>query len=147
MKSRSCPSRKPKSQGTGLGSNLARQRALSAPRREQMMSQGAGGLFGIDTRTAGEQAAAVAENLTHQKRMRDLEYQRVLLEIEALKKQTGNLSVAPTRAIDFALPKPVKSSGSILTGIGVFCDVTSASGHKTRMFYASACPIGATQVD
>lgn len=42
-------------QGTGLGSNLARQRALSAPRREQMMSQGAGGLFGIDTRTAGEQ--------------------------------------------------------------------------------------------
>ena len=42
-------------QGTGLGSNLARQRALSAPRREQMMSQGAGGLFGLDTRTAGEQ--------------------------------------------------------------------------------------------
>lgn len=42
-------------QGTGLGSNLARSLALQAPQREQMMRQGAGGLFGVDTRTAGQQ--------------------------------------------------------------------------------------------
>lgn len=42
-------------QGTGLGSNLARSLALQAPQREQMMRQAAGGLFGIDTRTAGQQ--------------------------------------------------------------------------------------------
>lgn len=41
-------------QGQGLGSNLARSLALQAPQREQMMRQGAGGLFGVDTRTAGE---------------------------------------------------------------------------------------------
>ena len=42
-------------QGQGLGSNLARSLALQAPQREQMMRQGAGGLFGVDTRTAGQQ--------------------------------------------------------------------------------------------
>ena len=42
-------------QGGGLGSNLARSLALQAPQREQMMRQGAGGLFGVDTRTAGQQ--------------------------------------------------------------------------------------------
>jgi hypothetical protein len=42
-------------QGKGLGSNLARSLALQAPQREQMMRQGAGGLFGVDTRTAGQQ--------------------------------------------------------------------------------------------
>jgi len=41
-------------QGGGLGSNLARSLALQAPQREQMMRQGAGGLFGVDTRTAGQ---------------------------------------------------------------------------------------------
>ena len=41
-------------QGQGLGSNLARGQALRAPQREQMMRQGAGGLFGVDTRTAGQ---------------------------------------------------------------------------------------------
>jgi hypothetical protein len=34
---------------------LARGQALRAPQREQMMRQGAGGLFGVDTRTAGQQ--------------------------------------------------------------------------------------------
>ena len=42
-------------QGQGVGSNLARSLALQAPQREQMMRQGAGGLFGVDTRTAGQQ--------------------------------------------------------------------------------------------
>ena len=42
-------------QGQGAGSNLARGQALRAPQREQMMRQGAGGLFGVDTRTAGQQ--------------------------------------------------------------------------------------------
>ena len=42
-------------QGGGLGSNLARSLALQAPQREQMMRQGAGGLFGVDTRTTGQQ--------------------------------------------------------------------------------------------
>ena len=42
-------------QGQGVGSNLARSLALRAPQREQMMRQGAGGLFGVDTRTAGQQ--------------------------------------------------------------------------------------------
>lgn len=42
-------------QGQGAGSNLARSLALRAPQREQMMRQGAGGLFGVDTRTAGQQ--------------------------------------------------------------------------------------------
>jgi len=41
-------------QGQGAGSNLARGQALRAPQREQMMRQGAGGLFGVDTRTAGQ---------------------------------------------------------------------------------------------
>lgn len=113
---------------------------------------GLGAVLGADTRTNSEvMATKVSRQLVevekHKKRMRDLEYQRVLLEIEALKKQAGDLSEAPTRAIDFALPKPVKSSDSILTGVGIFCDVTSVSGRKTRMFYASACPVGATQVD
>jgi hypothetical protein len=43
-----------------VGSNLARSLALQAPQREQMMRQGAGGLFGVDTRTAG---AKVKEQL------------------------------------------------------------------------------------
>ena len=47
-------------QGQGVGSNLARSLALQAPQREQMMRQGAGGLFGVDTRTAG---AKVKEQL------------------------------------------------------------------------------------
>ena len=42
-------------QGQGVGSNLARGQALRAPQREQMMRQGAGGLFGVDTRTTGQQ--------------------------------------------------------------------------------------------
>ena len=41
-------------QGKGLGSNLARSLALQAPERQQMMRRGAGGLLGVDTRTAGE---------------------------------------------------------------------------------------------
>lgn len=41
-------------QGRGLGSNLARSLALQAPERQQMMRRGAGGLLGVDTRTAGE---------------------------------------------------------------------------------------------
>ena len=41
-------------QSRGLGSDIARGRALRAPQREQRMRQAAGGLFGIDTRTAGQ---------------------------------------------------------------------------------------------
>jgi hypothetical protein len=36
---------------------------------------------------------------------------------------------------------------SLLSGAGAFCEVTSDSGQKIRMFYASACPVGATRVD
>lgn len=63
---------------------------------------GLGAVFGADTRTNSEvMAPKVSRQLVevekHKKRMRDLEYQRVLLEFEALKKQAGDLSEAPTQ--------------------------------------------------
>lgn len=74
-------------QGGGLGSNLARSLALQAPQREQMMRQGAGGLFGVDTRTTGEKLQTAMSQL-------DMTNPDDLRKIAQIQQSTGDLAGA-----------------------------------------------------
>jgi hypothetical protein len=78
-------------QGQGAGSNLARGQALRAPQREQMMRQGAGGLFGVDTRTAGEKLQMVLSQL-------DMTNPDDLRKIAQIQQSTGDLAGAAQTA-------------------------------------------------
>lgn len=70
-------------QGTGLGSNLARSLALQAPQREQMMRQGAGGLFGVDTRTAGQKVKEQLANVDVKTRAGQDEAVKLIAQVDA----------------------------------------------------------------
>mgnify|MGYP003671092825 FL=1 len=70
-------------QGQGLGSNLARSLALQAPQREQMMRQGAGGLFGVDTRTAGAKVKEQLANVDVKTRAGQDEAVKLIAQVDA----------------------------------------------------------------
>ena len=70
-------------QGQGAGSNLARGQALRAPQREQMMRQGAGGLFGIDTRTAGQKVKEQLANVDVKTRAGQDEAVKLIAQVDA----------------------------------------------------------------
>ena len=70
-------------QSRGLGSDIARGRALRAPQREQRMRQAAGGLFGIDTRTAGQKVKEQLANVDVKTRAGQDEAVKLIAQVDA----------------------------------------------------------------
>tara|TARA_B110000977_G_C11078382_1_gene491997 strand:- start:2257 stop:3879 length:1623 start_codon:yes stop_codon:yes gene_type:complete len=78
-------------QGGGLGSNLARGIASRAPQREEMMRQGLGGMFGVDTRTGDQQQKArMQQALSGLK----LDTPEGLMQLAKIHQATGNTDAA-----------------------------------------------------
>ena len=78
-------------QGSGLGSNLARGIASRAPQREEMMRQGLGGMFGVDTRTGDQQQTArMQQALSGLK----LDTPEGLMQLAKIKQATGDTAGA-----------------------------------------------------
>ena len=78
-------------QGRGLGSNLARGIASRAPQREEMMRQGLGGMFGVDTRTGDQQQKArMQQALSGLK----LDTPEGLMQLAKIQQSTGDLAGA-----------------------------------------------------
>ena len=78
-------------QGRGLGSNLARGIASRAPQREEMMRQGLGGMFGVDTRTGDQQRKArMQQALSGLK----LDTPEGLMQLAKIQQSTGDLAGA-----------------------------------------------------
>ena len=78
-------------QGGGLGSNLARGIASRAPQREEMMRQGLGGMFGVDTRTGNQQQTArMQQALSGLK----LDTPEGLMQLAKIHQATGNTDAA-----------------------------------------------------
>jgi len=129
-KTRSCPSRKPKagSEPYVVGSKLAE--TLAANRRQQSEQRQ------VDVAT---QSSRESDSLTFQERMKWLEHQKTLHEIEMM-------TIKNDKPEDFQDMFQGLQEPSV-RGMGVFCDVPSDIGVTHRLFYASSCPIGATQVD
>lgn len=69
-------------QGQGLGSTLARSLALQAPERQQMMRRGAGGLLGVDTRTAGEKVQEQLSGLNIRTRAGQDEAVKIIAQVD-----------------------------------------------------------------
>lgn len=78
-------------QGGGLGSNLARGIASRAPQREEMMRQGLGGMFGVDTRTGDQQQTArMQQALSGLK----LDTPEGLMQLARIQQSTGDMAGA-----------------------------------------------------
>ena len=78
-------------QGGGLGSNLARGIASRAPQREEMMRQGLGGMFGVDTRTGDQQQKArMQQALSGLK----LDTPEGLMQLAKIQQSTGDMAGA-----------------------------------------------------
>ena len=87
-------------QGGGLGSNLARGIASRAPQREEMMRQGLGGMFGVDTRTGDQQQTARMQQALSGL---DLNTPEGLMQLARIQQSTGDMagaakSIAAARA-------------------------------------------------
>jgi len=78
-------------QGGGLGSNLARGIASRAPQREEMMRQGLGGMFGVDTRTGDQQQKARMQQALSGL---DLDTPEGLMQLAKIQQSTGDLAGA-----------------------------------------------------
>jgi hypothetical protein len=88
-------------QGGGLGSNLARGIASRAPQREEMMRQGLGGMFGVDTRTGDQQQTARMQQALSGL---DLDTPEGLMQLAKIQQSTGDMtgaaqSIAAARAL------------------------------------------------
>ena len=106
---------------------------------------GLGGLLGTDTRTTSEKAqAAQRETLKqeqeHAKRLREIEYQRTLLELNQLK-ASSNASKP--------VPKPrIVNYSSAEQDVTVICRGTSDAGFPTISAVAGySCPAGKVKVN
>ena len=78
-------------QGRGLGSNLARGIASRAPQREEMMRQGLGGMFGVDTRTGDQQQKARMQQALSGL---ELDTPEGLMQLAKIQQSTGDLAGA-----------------------------------------------------
>ena len=78
-------------QGRGLGSNLARGIASRAPQREEMMRQGLGGMFGVDTRTGDQQQKARMQQALSGL---DLNKPEGLMQLAKIQQSTGDMAGA-----------------------------------------------------
>ena len=78
-------------QGSGLGSNLARGIASRAPQREEMMRQGLGGMFGVDTRTGDQQQTARMQQALSGL---NLDTPEGLMQLAKIKQATGDTAGA-----------------------------------------------------
>ena len=88
-------------QGGGLGSNLARGIASRAPQREEMMRQGLGGMFGVDTRTGDQQQTARMQQALSGL---NLDTPEGLMQLAKIQQSTGDMagaaqSIAAARAL------------------------------------------------
>lgn len=106
---------------------------------------GLGGLLGTDTRTTSEKAqAAQRETLKqeqeHAKRLREIEYQRKLLELKQLKASSNASKPAPKpRAVNYS---------SAEQDVTVVCRGTSDAGFPTiSAVVGSSCPAGKVKVN
>ena len=111
----------------------------------KQMRQGLGGLLGTDTRTTSEKAqAAQRETLKqeqeHAKRLREIEYQRKLLELKQLKASSNASKPAPKpRAVNYS---------SAEQDVTVVCRGTSDAGFPTiSAVVGSSCPAGKVKVN
>ena len=78
-------------QGVGVGSNLARGIASRAPQREEMMRQGLGGMFGVDTRTGDQQQKARMQQALSGL---ELDTPEGLMQLAKIHQATGNTDAA-----------------------------------------------------
>ncbi|MDB9805515.1 hypothetical protein OAC12_05195 [Porticoccaceae bacterium] len=111
----------------------------------KQMRQGLGGLLGTDTRTTSEKAqAAQRETLKqeqeHAKRLREIEYQRKLIELKQLKASSNASKPAPRpRAVNYS---------SAEQDVTVICRGTSDAGFPTiSAVVGSSCPAGKVKVN
>jgi len=106
---------------------------------------GLGGLLGTDTRTTSEKAQAaqreaLKQEQEHAKRLREIEYQRKLLELNQLKASSNVSKPAPKpRAVNYS---------SAEQDVTVVCRGTSDAGFPTiSAVVGSSCPAGKVKVN